>query len=77
MQNINKDLEVANEKLFEIKQLITISDKQKLYAETGMNPANLSQYLNRKGKSLDTAISLITFFNNCIAERRKLLAKAL
>jgi hypothetical protein len=76
MQNVNEDLKGARERLSELRKQITTKDKQKLYAEHGMNPATLSLYLNRKGNNLDTAVMLITFFNNCIAERRKMLAKA-
>lgn len=74
MQNINDDLKAANDRLFKMKDSITAKDKQKVYAETGWNPATISKYLNNKGADLDTAMFLISFFSDCIAERRKVLA---
>lgn len=63
----------------ELKQLnldLTKEDRVACLTDVGISPSSLSNYLNGKGSSNDTAATLIKFFKGRIAERNKVLEDA-
>lgn len=70
MENKQKtDLELANQKLMELKANIAASDRK----ECPRSVAIVVKYLNGEGTDLDTAMELIEFFRKRIEDRRKVL----
>lgn len=72
MQTIKTDLELALERLLELKPNVTAADRK----EAPASEATIVAYLNGQGKDLDTAIKLLRFFSGRIEERRELIGGA-
>ena len=72
MSNEQKtDLQLANEALVELKASVSTTDRR----EAPCSEAIIVQYLNGKGRDLDTAMMLLRFFRERIALRRKEIAQ--
>jgi hypothetical protein len=62
-------LEQATAALMAISPNVTVQDKKEAF--TTFSPFTISQYLNGKGKRLDTAMALLKLFKGRIEERNK------
>lgn len=67
-------LERANEELVELAPNVTASDRQEAIATKEYSAFTIVQYLNGRGKNLDTAMKLIQFFRKKIEGRNRVLA---
>jgi hypothetical protein len=65
-------LERANAELIKIAPAVTTSDRQE--AKLTYSEFTIVQYLNGRGKNLDTAMTLLTFFRKKIEDREKALS---
>lgn len=63
------DLEVALDKLADLSSNITADDKKK----SEWSAESISKYLNKRGRSVGTAIKMLTYFRKRIRERRSVL----
>jgi hypothetical protein len=67
-------LEKANDVLTsEIAPNVSTEDRQAAFKELVVSEFTLIQYLKGRGKNLDMAIKLISFFRNRINKREKIL----
>lgn len=68
----NTQLAKANSALVELSKNVSTQDRQeamKQYSEF-----TIVQYLNGRGKNVDTAVTLLTFFRKRISDRDKAIA---
>lgn len=73
MENEQKSqLDSANEALVALKGNVTTSDRDE--AKKQYSEFTIVQYLNGRGKDLDTAMDLLQFFRQRIEDRGKVIA---